>query len=120
MSRTRLASSNAGMAHLEGGRVVELRGLLLDRLDDLGPVVARVAAPEPGGAVQHLAPVRRLVMHPVGADEHARRFLELPVRGERHPEGAQVVRNRVGSVKGHIGTPHIGPGFAPPGAAFSF
>jgi hypothetical protein len=48
-------------------------------------------------------------MHPVGADEHARRFLELPVRGERHPEGAQVVRSRVGSVKGHIGAPHMDP-----------
>ena len=33
-------------------------------------------------------------MHPVGGDEHPRRLLELPVRGEGHPERAQVVRGR--------------------------
>jgi hypothetical protein len=59
-------------------------------------------------------------MHPVGADEHARGFLELPVRGERHPEGAQVVRSRVGSVKGHIGTPHMDPGSRRRVPLFSF
>ena len=39
-------------------------------------------------------------MHVLGSHEHARGLLELPVRGERHPEGVQVVRCRF-AVKRH-------------------
>jgi hypothetical protein len=60
------------MAHLEGGRVVQLGGLLLDRLDDLGRVWPGVDAPQTRRAVEHAAPVRRRVVHALGGDEQAR------------------------------------------------
>ena len=74
------------MSHLERRRVVELARLLLYRFGDLRPAVARVRAPQARRAVEHLAPVSRDEMHVARRDEHARRFLELPVRRERHPE----------------------------------
>ena len=79
------------MADLERRRIVELARLLADRFDDARPVVAGVAAPHRRDAVQHLAPVRGLEIHAVGAGEEARIGLELPVRGERHPIGFEVV-----------------------------
>ena len=88
------------MAHLECRRVIELRRLLLDRLGDLGPAVAGIDAPEPGCAVEDLAPVARRVVHVLGGDQHARRLLELTVRRERHPERAEIVRRNVEPV-GH-------------------
>jgi hypothetical protein len=45
-----------GVAELEGGREIQDGGLLLDRLDDLAAAMAGIAAPQPGRAVQHLAP----------------------------------------------------------------
>jgi hypothetical protein len=113
-----------GMPHLESRCVIQFRRLLLDRLHDPGPVVARVAAPEPRRPVQHLAPIGGLVVHPVGTHEHSGVLLELPVGRERHPEGTQVVRNRVATVgfavQGHIGAPHFGPGLSSPGACIFF
>src|ERR1043165_1216966 len=44
---------------LECRRIVELGGLLLDRRHDRIAVVARVAAPHPGRAVDHLAALGR-------------------------------------------------------------
>ena len=79
------------MPHLEGGRVVELGRLLLDRLDDPRPAMAGIDAPQAGSAIQHLTPIGGGVVHVLGRDEHARRLLELPVRGERHPEGFEIV-----------------------------
>jgi hypothetical protein len=81
-----------GMAHLEGRRVVQLGGLFLDRLDDLRAAVAGIAAPQSGGAVEHLAAVGCRVVHVLGADQHARIGLELAVRRERHPESFEIVR----------------------------
>ncbi len=80
------------MAHLEGGREVHDRGLLLDRLDDLAAAVPGVDAPQAGGAVQHLAVVVGVVEHALRAGEHARRGLERAVGREGHPEGVEVVR----------------------------
>src|SRR6185312_16359821 len=88
------------MPHLEGGRIVEGGHLLLDRLDDLRPAVPRVDAPKSRRAVEDLAPVARRVVHVLGADEHARRLLELPVGRERHPERAEIVWRDIQSV-GH-------------------
>src|SRR3546814_16942452 len=51
------------MPELEGRREIEHRGGLGDGLGDLGPAMAGIAAPEPGGAVQHLAAVRTAVVH---------------------------------------------------------
>ena len=85
----------AGMAHLEGRRVVHARHLVLHRLDDLGAAVAGIDAPHAGGAVEHLAPVGVGVVHVLGRDQHARMALEVPVGGERHPVGPQIV--------GHVG-----------------
>ena len=56
-----------------------------------GRRVAGVAAPEAGGAVEDLSAVGGAVVHALGADQHARRLLELPVRGERHPVGFEIV-----------------------------
>ena len=79
------------MAHLERRRVVHARDLVADRLGDLLAAMAGVHAPEAGGAVQHLAPIMGGVMHVLRADEQARLAFELPVGGERHPEGFEIV-----------------------------
>ncbi len=55
----------------------------------LRAAVAGVHAPETGRAVQHLAAVLGEVVHVLGRGEQARRALELPVRRERHQEGAR-------------------------------
>ena len=112
----------AGMAHLEGRRIIHLGGLALDGLCDPGPAMARVAAPQPRRPVEDLPPVGGGVMHPLGLHEHPRRLLELAVRGKRHPEGAQVVGGRGGggrgggrgggAVEGHGGLPVPAPGRA--------
>ncbi len=49
-----------GMAELEGRRIVELAGLLADRLGDLRAAVAGIDAPEAGRAVEHLTAVMGL------------------------------------------------------------
>ena len=81
-----------GMAHLEGRRVVEAADLIAHRFHDLAPAMAGIDAPEARRAVQHLAALDGGVMHVLGAGEEARLGLELPVRGERHPEGFEIVR----------------------------
>src|SRR3712207_8735477 len=80
------------MAELEGGRVVEFLGLGLDGLRDLIPVVARIAAPEAGGAVDHLSALGRVVVHALGAGDHPGPLLEGAVRRERKPPSLEVVR----------------------------
>ena len=44
-------------------------------------------------------------MHVLGADHHARVRLELPVRGERHPESTEIVWLWDDAVR-HVGTLH--------------
>ena len=84
------------VAHLEGRGVVELLGLARDCLADPRAAVAGVAAPQSGGSVEDLPAVVAAVVHALGGDQHARRLLELPVRGERHPEGFEVVGGGTG------------------------
>ena len=79
------------MAKLEGRREVHALGLRLDRRHDRLVPVARVAAPEPGRAVQDLAAARRVVVHALGARHQARLLLVAPVRRKRHPEGFEIV-----------------------------
>ena len=86
----------ARMAELEGRREVELGRLRLDRLDDRIAVVAGVGAPQPGGAVEDRAALRRVVVHVLGARDQPRPRLEGAVGGERHQEGFEVVRHRRG------------------------
>ncbi|MCY1238942.1 hypothetical protein D9M72_517030 [compost metagenome] len=81
-----------GVAELEGRRIVELARLLADRLGDLRATMARVDAPQTCRSVQNRPTVMGRVVHVLGADEQARFLLELPVGGERHPEGAQIIR----------------------------
>ncbi len=83
-----------GMAHLEGRRVVHLLELLGDRRLDLLAAVAGIHAPQAGRAVDDLAAFRRPVVDALGLRKHARVGLELPVRGERHEEGVEVVGDR--------------------------
>ncbi len=85
----------AGVPHLEERRVIERPGLPPYRLDDPGPAMARVHAPQPGGAVEDLAAVFGGVMHVLRRHEYARRGLELAVRGKRHPESFEIVVARV-------------------------
>ena len=78
------------MAHLEGGRVVELRDLALHGLHDLRPAVAGVHAPHAGDPVDEPAAVAGAVVDALGGLHQPRGTLELPVRRERHPVGLQV------------------------------
>jgi hypothetical protein len=75
------------VAHLESRREVHLRDLALYRLDNFRPAMTGIDAPQARGAVEHLAPFGRPVVHAFGAGKEARRLLELPVGRERHPEG---------------------------------
>ena len=81
----------ARMAELERRRIVELLRLGLDGGRDLVPVMARIAAPQAGGAVDHLAAVRGVVVHALGAGDHPGVLLERAVRRERKPPGLQIV-----------------------------
>jgi hypothetical protein len=49
-----------------------------------------IAAPEPCRSVQNGLTVVVPVKHAFGGNQHARIALELPVRGERHPEGTHL------------------------------
>ena len=83
-----------GVRELEGRRVVHLGRLALDRRDDRVAVMAGIGAPQAGGAVDQLAPVRREIVHVLGAGDQARARLERPVGRERHPIGFEIVGNR--------------------------
>ena len=83
-----------GMAKLEGGREIHDRGLLLDRLHNLPPAMPGIAAPKARGAVQNLPPFRGVVMHALGAGEHARAILEILIVRIGHPERVQIIRAR--------------------------
>ena len=74
------------MAHVERGREVEVGQAALDGSGDLAAAMAGIDAPENGRAVDYLAAVDRGVVHALGGSEQPRRFLELPVGCERHPE----------------------------------
>ena len=79
------------MGELKGRRVVERRRFFLDRRDDRLAVMAGIRAPQPGRAVDELAPVAGDVMHVLGADDDPRPLLEGAVGRERHPIGFEVV-----------------------------
>jgi hypothetical protein len=101
----RLEFKRLRMTELERRRVVEGRSLLLDRFDDRIAVVARVAAPHAGGAVENAAAIGGEVMHVLGPGEHARPRLEGTVGRERHPVGIEIVgrcdsRARVLNIQG--------------------
>ena len=85
-----------GMRELEGRGEVELGGLGLDRGHDRVAVVPGIGAPQAGGAVDQLAPLRRDVMHVLGGGDQPRAPLESTVGGERQPEGFEIVGNRGG------------------------
>ncbi len=80
-----------GMGELEGGRVVERGRLGADRGNDGIAIVPRVGAPHSGGAIEHGAAFRGVVMHVLGAGDEARRRLERPIGRERNPIGFEVV-----------------------------
>ena len=84
------------MAQLEGGRIIEHRRLLLDRLDDGFTAMAGVHAPQASGAIQHAAAIGSGVMHVLRGHHQARIRLEIAVVGERHPQRRQVVGRNTG------------------------
>src|SRR6266436_1795409 len=75
------------MPHLEGRRKVHRRHLAPDGFHDLRPAVTGVHAPQTCTAVEDLAAFGGPVIHALGTGKQARRLLELPVGGIRHPEG---------------------------------
>src|SRR5262249_39264130 len=90
-----------GMRELKGRRIVELRRLRADRLHDRVAVVTRISAPEPGGAIEHGAPLWGVVVHVLGARDEPRRLLEGAIGGEGKPIGVKVVGNRDGGARWH-------------------
>ena len=91
-----------GVAELEGRREIHHRRLLLDGLGDLAPAMAGIAAPQPGGAVDHLLPVRGEIGHALGPGQQAGVGLEVAVVRVGHPERVQIVGTRHGDlVHGH-------------------
>ena len=81
-----IAGAGNGMSQIEICGVVEFGGGALDGFDDALTAVAGGAAPEAGGAIEDRAAVGRVIVHPLGAHDHARVGFECPVRRERHPE----------------------------------
>ena len=83
-----------GMAHLEARGIVKRPHLAGDRVADPWIVVPGVHTPEAGGTVEDVPAVMGPVDHTIGRDQQPGRALELPVRRERHPIGAEIVRRR--------------------------
>ncbi len=79
------------MGELEGRRIIELLGLTLDRCDDRIAAMPGIGAPQPGGAIEHGAALRREVMHVLGARDQPRRAFERAVRRKRQPVGFEIV-----------------------------
>ena len=88
------------MAHLKGRGIVQLADLGLHGLGDLRATMAGIAAPQARRAVEDLPTIGRGIMHVLRRDQHPRRRLELTVRGEGHPKGAQVIRGGL-AIKRH-------------------
>ncbi len=95
-----------GMAELEVRGEVEFGRLALDRRDDRGAAVAGVAAPKGRRRVENCAPLRRVVVHVLGARDQARPLLERAIGRERHPERGEIIGN-FGALSGggHRGSP---------------
>ena len=72
---------STGVAHVEGGGVVQLAHLLPDGSHDAGVTMADVDAPEPGDTVQDLLAVLGGVIHPSSGFQQQRVLLEIPVGG---------------------------------------
>src|SRR5690606_19560372 len=78
------------MAHLEARRIIELRGLPCNGLDDFLSPMARVYTPQPGHAIKNLSAVYIRVKHAFGASQQAGILLELSVGSEWHPQVGKV------------------------------
>src|SRR4029078_10316017 len=73
---------------------------VLHASDELLAAVARLHAPQARGAIEDLAALGRVVVHPLGAREQARRLLELAGCRERHEERRVLERGGDGRVDG--------------------
>ena len=71
---------------IEWGREIHLGRLFRDCLDDLRSRMAGVDTPQPGHAIEDLPAFGGPVVHAGRLGQHARRRLELPAGGKRHPE----------------------------------
>jgi len=72
-----------------------LAGLFADRGDDRLAAMAGIDAPQPGGAIEHLAAIGGGIIHALRRGEQPRVGLEIAIVGERHPERIEVVRWRL-------------------------
>ena len=80
-----------GVGILEGRRKIELSGHLLDGLGYFVAPVAGIDAKQTRRGIQHLAAIRGVKMHILGAGEQTRLFLEAAVRRERKPIGFKLI-----------------------------
>src|SRR5215831_13816957 len=85
------ALEGAWMAHLKGAGEIELADLLAHGLDDLGPAMAGIDAPQARCPIDHAAAVVGGETGAFGADKKARRLLVLASRRKRHPECFEIV-----------------------------
>ncbi len=77
-------------AELERRREIHFQQLPVDRIRHLAPAVAEIDAPEPGGDIEHLAPVRRVDEAALGAGDQAGVLAETAHIGKRLPPVAQI------------------------------
>jgi hypothetical protein len=80
-----------GMTELEGRGEIQFAGLALDGFDDAGAAVPGIAAPQARRAVEHGPAGHVVIVHVLSARDQPRPLLEGAVRGERHPEGFEIV-----------------------------
>ena len=90
------------MGEVEGGRVVELGGLLGDRRHNRIAVVAGIGAPQAGKPVEHGAAIGREIMHALGAGDEPRRAFEGTIGGEGDPKGSRLLGTWVSCVVGAV------------------
>ena len=86
-----------GMGELERRRVIELGRLARNGGDNGIAIMAGIAAPKAGGAVEHAPAVRRDVVHVLGGGDQPRALLEGAVGRERHPIRFEIVGNACGT-----------------------
>ncbi len=75
---------------LERRREIHFQQLPVDRIRHLAPAVAEIDAPEPGGDIEHLTPVRRVDETALGAGDQARVLAETAHVGKRLPPVVEI------------------------------
>ena len=83
------------VAELEGRREVEFGGGFLDGLDDGATAMPGIGAPQARRTIENGAARHVVIVHVLGAGDHAGLLLEGAVGREAHPERFKVVGRRL-------------------------